>query len=90
MLGAVKQGRMSVPLDNPNLGIDAGLPWCSIATLWSGHEEVRRLVGPAIRQPKQRVFPVFETELEGDAPLTAYEREATSLRRGLGLEPVSV
>jgi hypothetical protein len=89
LLGAVKNGRRSIPLDNPNLGIDGGLPWGSIATLRAGDEEIHRLVGPALRQPKQWVLPVFETELEAEASLAAYERAAASLRRGLGLEPVS-
>jgi hypothetical protein len=88
ILGAIKRGRISVPLDEPNLGQLAGLPWCSVATLHAGHERLHRLVGPAIRQPGQWVLPICEADLEGEAPLTAYEREAASRRRGLGLEPL--
>jgi hypothetical protein len=88
MLGAIKPGRMSIPLDEPNIGQLAGLPWCSIASLWSGHEEMHRLVGPAIRQPGQWVLPILETDLEVEAPLTTYEREAARVRRALGLEPL--
>jgi hypothetical protein len=89
MLSAVRRGRASVPLEGVlNLQV-AGLPWCSVATLHAGHEQLHRIVGPAIRQPDQWVLPVFETDLEPDASLTVCEREAASLRRGFGLEPLT-
>jgi hypothetical protein len=87
---AVRRGRMSVPLGKePDLAVVAGLPWCSVATLRSNGGELHRVVGPAIRQPDQWVLPVIETHLETDAPLTGYEKEAVSLRRRLGLAPLS-
>jgi hypothetical protein len=89
VLAAIKRGRVSIPLDDPTLGSLAGLPWCSIATLWSGHEEIHRLVGPVIRQPHHWVLPILETHIEADSQLPEYEREAARLCRSFGLEAAS-
>jgi hypothetical protein len=90
MFGAIKRGRASIPLESrPNLGQPAGLPWCSVATLHAGHEQLNRIVGPAIRQPDQWVLPVLAADLEAEASLTACERAAVKLRQGFGLEPLT-
>ncbi len=89
VFAALRRGRMTIPLANDlNLGQLAGLPWGSVATLYSGQEQLHRIVGPAIRQPGQWVLPVFPTALVADADRMANEREAAKLRRRLGLEPV--
>lgn len=91
VFAAIHRGRMTIPLNNDlNLGQLAGLPWCSAATLYSGHEQLHRIVGPAIRQPDQWVLPIFPTSLAGDADRAAHEPEAAKLRRRFGLEPLFV
>src|SRR5271166_3265945 len=59
---AVRKFRMTVPLgklaefDRAKV---AGLPWTSIATLYSGDEALHRVVGPAICQTSGWVLPVL-------------------------------
>lgn len=90
VFAALRRGRMTIPLNNDlNLGQLAGLPWGSVASLYSGQEQLHRIAGPVIRQPGQWVLPIIETVLAADADREAYEREAANLRRRLGLDPLS-
>lgn len=87
---AVRKGRMTVPLGKQtDLAEVAKLPWCSIATLQSNGKKLHRIVGPAIRQKDQWVWPVLYLDFDPATSLTEYEKEAPKLRRALGLEPAS-
>jgi hypothetical protein len=90
VFGALRRGRKSIPLgENPDLGQLAGLPWCSIATLECGSEQIHRIVGPAIRQPDQWALPVLCPDLDPATSLAAHEQEARKFRQGRGLDPTS-
>jgi hypothetical protein len=84
---AVRKGRLSLPLGKRfDLAELAGLPWASIATLHSGDEELRRLIGPAISQAGGWVLPVLPGPSDPAAGPNEYEREARTLREAWGLE----
>lgn len=87
---AVRRGRMTIPLmGNISLGQVACLPLGSIATLYSGHEKLHRIVGPAIWQKKQWILPVLGFFDDPDIGLSDYKKKADELRRGCGLLPIS-
>jgi hypothetical protein len=76
-----------VPLGrHPDLSTVGGLPWCSVVTLRAKGESLYRVVGPAIRKPGQWALPVMAASSEP----SACEKEASKLRRGMGLEPTRV
>jgi hypothetical protein len=90
VFAAVRKGRMSVPLGNePDLAEVAALPWCSIATLHADGHALRRVVGPAIRQPDQWVLPILYRFFDEATGVVKYQSEAEKLRRSWGLEPSS-
>ena len=87
VFASVRRGRKTVPLEGTiDVAQVGGLPWGSIATVRSGHEQIQRIVGPAIWQTDKWSLPVFPTDAAGTPD---YEREAARLRRSLGLEPAS-
>jgi hypothetical protein len=84
VFAAVKRGRMTVPLDKQaDLAVVAGLPWGSIATVYSDGEKLHRVVGPAFWQTDKWSLPVFPTDAD---VLADFETKAATLRRSLGLE----
>lgn len=88
VFASVRKGRMTVPLGaTTDLAQLGGLPWGSIATLHSGHQQLNRLVGPAIWQTDKWCLRVFPTDAVG---LAECEKAAATLRQSLGLEPASV
>jgi hypothetical protein len=88
VFAAVRKGRMTVPLGaTTDLAHLAGLPWGSIATVHSGHEQLNRLVGPAMWLTDKWSLPVFPTDAD---VLAEFQTKAATLRRSLGLEPASV
>jgi hypothetical protein len=91
VFAAVCKGRLTVPLGKqPDLAQVAGLPWCSVATLHSDGELLHRVVGPAIRQKDQWALPVLYFFFDPATGLAEHEKEAEKLRRGWGLEAVSI
>jgi hypothetical protein len=87
VFASVRRGRKTVPLGaTTDLAQVGGLSWGSIATVRSGHEQLQRIVGPAIWQTDKWSLPVFPTDADG---LQEYEKEAARLRKSLGLEPAS-
>ncbi len=84
---AVRKGRMTVPLGKRfDLAEVAGLPWCSIATLHSGQETLRRVVGPTISQATGWVLPILYGFVDPTIGMNEYKREAEELRHDCGLE----
>jgi hypothetical protein len=90
VLAAVRRGRMTVPVgERPALAEDAGLPWCSIATLQANGESLHRVVGPAICQPSGWALPVLYWFFDPATGLGEYQKEAEKLRKGWGLCPAA-
>jgi hypothetical protein len=88
VFASVRRGRKTVPLGGTiDLAQLGGLSWGSIATVNSGDEQLRRIVGPAIWQTDKWSLPVFPTNAD---VLPDYEKEAARLRQRLGLELVTV
>lgn len=86
VFAAVHRERKSVPLGKqPNMAEVVGLPWCSSATLKSDGQMLRRIVGPAIRQPDQWVLPVLSDPKDASGALTDYQKKADKMRRSWGL-----
>jgi hypothetical protein len=87
VFAAVRRGRMTVPLnDQPDLAEVTGLPWCSIATLYSGGEKLHRIVGPAISPSGRWALPVLYSSFNPATGLNEYKKEVGKLRQGWGLE----
>ena len=90
IFAAVGRGRKTVPLGKgQDLAHYAGMPWCSIATLRSQRDSLRRIVGPALRQPDQWVLPILPGPTDPSASLVEYEAQADKLRRDRGLNAAS-
>jgi hypothetical protein len=87
IFASVRKGRMTVPLgETTDLVRLAGLPWGSIATLYSAGHGLHRIVGPASWQADGWCLPVLSTKADG---LAECEKEAATLSESLGLEPVT-
>jgi hypothetical protein len=86
---AVRNGRLSIPVvGSKPLEAIAGLPWGSIAGLYSGKENIYRVVGPAAWKLERWCLPVLWRS-DSETGLAECKQKGANLRLSLGLGPCS-